>query len=139
MGELFNIYIDLLSCNILKKYFYTICRTRVLEPHMQRTGDLRICLCALLCAGQGKGRLADYGYLTIFSIGSLVGGCLHFAKFVCLLCHSSASFPPPPPSYCIVCSVYSLIHVMVMYLLEKDLNNVSKETSHLAILKSKFI
>ncbi len=43
MGELFNIYIDLLSCNILKNYFYTICRTRRLEPHMQRTGDMRMC------------------------------------------------------------------------------------------------
>ncbi len=46
MGELFNIYIDLLSCNILENYFYTICRTRRLEglePHMQRTGDMRIC------------------------------------------------------------------------------------------------
>ncbi len=28
---------------------------------MHRRVDLGICLCALLCAGQGEGGLADYG------------------------------------------------------------------------------
>ncbi len=48
---------------------------------MHRTSDLGICLCALLCAGYGEGRLADHGHMTIdhVSIGSLVGQvlCMH--------------------------------------------------------------
>ena len=67
IGELFNMYMDLLSCNILEK------------KDKYRTGDLGICLCALLCAGQGEGGLAVYGHMTMFSIGSLVGQvlCIH--------------------------------------------------------------
>jgi|LakMenE18May11ns_1017448.scaffolds.fasta_scaffold5333723_1 hypothetical protein len=44
---------DLLSCNILEKKDITVIQYVVqggLEPHMYRTGDLGICLCALLCA-----------------------------------------------------------------------------------------
>ena len=40
------------------------------KPHMHRRGDLGICLCALLCAGQGEGGLAVYGHMTMFSIGA---------------------------------------------------------------------
>jgi hypothetical protein len=91
---------------------------------MQRTGDLRICLCALLCAGQGEGRLADCGHVFDREPGwSLFTFCQ-----VCLLVVSlvASILPPPPPRPHTVCSVYSLSHIMVMYLLEKYLNKVAK-------------
>ncbi len=34
--------------------------------------------CALLCAGKGEGRLADYCHMTMYSIGNLGGqDCIH--------------------------------------------------------------
>jgi hypothetical protein len=46
---------------------------------MQRTCDQGICPCASLCAGKGEGGLADYGHMTMYSIGSLGGQvlCIH--------------------------------------------------------------
>ncbi len=52
------------------------------KPHMHRRGDLGICLCALLCAGQGEGGLAVYGHMTMFSIGSLVGQVLCIVYYI---------------------------------------------------------
>jgi hypothetical protein len=48
--------------------------------------------------------------------------------------HHSLPPPPPAPTQCVLTV---LSHVMVMFLLEKDLNN--EETAHLALLIFKSI
>jgi hypothetical protein len=80
--------------------------------------------------------------------------CLHFAKFVCLLCHNSqvAIIPPPPPTtpapqdyrmrrsgrslfdeeFCLCCWLY--INIITCKGFEEC---VRVETAHLATLKSK--
>jgi hypothetical protein len=54
-----------------------------LEPHMHRTSDLGICLCALISAGYGEGRPANYGHITMFSMGAwLVKSYVYIVQYL---------------------------------------------------------
>ncbi len=68
-----NIYIDLLSCNKLKNYFYTICRTRVFRaPHAADKWheDLLMCI-ALYRTGRRKAsRLWSHDHWPCFRSGA---------------------------------------------------------------------